>query len=323
MATRTQAQVATGSRPQRRFWQQLGFQEAVEGYAFALPAILGLLIFTIGPIVVSFYLSFTDYNIVKPPEFKGLANYQKLFSSDGLARQSLGITTYYSLLAIPLSLIVGFLIAILMNQKVRGVFLYRTIWYIPALVPAVATGTLWRFVLNRDFGLMNIPFRALGLGAPGWLVDPVLTVPSLVLIQLWGLGNAVLILLAGLQGVPQHLYEAAEIDGANWWTKFWNVTVPMCSSIIFFNLIIGIISAFQTFTEVYVIFTPTGGEGSVGPQNAALVYPIYLYRNAFQYFRMGYASAMAWLLFVIIMVLTALMFRFQSRWVYYEGGRAR
>lgn len=323
MATRTELQVVAGTRLQRRFWQRLGFQEAVEGYLFALPAILGLLIFTIGPIIASFYLSFTEYNIVKPPEFRGLANYQKLFTSDELFRKSLGITAYYASLSIPLSLAAGFLIALLMNQQVRGIFLYRTIWYLPALVPAVATGTLWRFALNRDFGLVNLPLRALGLGAPGWLIDPALTVPSLVLIHLWGLGNSVLIYLAGLQGIPQHLYEAAEIDGANWWAKFWNITVPMSSPIIFFNLILGIIGSFQIFTEVYVIFTPTGGTGSVGPENAALVYLMYLYRNAFQYFRMGYAAALAWLLFLVIMVLTALMFRFQNRWVYYEGGRAR
>jgi len=322
MSTQTEIGSPAKGHLRRHFWQRLGFQEAVEGYTFALPAILGLLIFTIGPIVVSLYFSFTEYNIVKPPEFKGLANYQRLFS-DGLAHRSLAITAYYAFLAIPLSILIGFLIALLMNQKVRGVYLYRTIWYLPALVPAVATGTLWRYALNRDFGLVNIPFRVLGLDAPGWLIDPRLTVPALVLIHLWGLGNAVLIYLAGLQGIPQHLYEAAEIDGANWWQKFWHVTVPMSSSIIFFNLIMGIIGALQVFTEVYVIFTPTGGEGSVGPQNAALVYLIYLYRNAFQYFRMGYAAALAWVLFLIIGILTALMFRLQRRWVYYEGERAR
>lgn len=320
---RAQASGRVVRGPQPRFWQRLGFKESVEGIVFALPALLGLLIFTTGPVIASFYLSLTEYNIVKAPEFVGLANYQKLLGSDELFRRSLGVTAYYSVLAIPLSLLIGFLIAILMNQQVRGIPLYRTIWYLPALVPAVATGTLWRWILNRDFGLLNIPSRWLGFGAPGWLIEPSLAVPSLVLIHLWGLGNSVLIYLAGLQGIPQHLYEAAELDGAGWWAKFRHITIPMSSPIIFFNLIMGIISSFQVFTLVYVIFTPTGQEGSVGPENSALVYLIYLYRNAFQYFRMGYAASLAWILFLIIMVLTALMFRFQRSWVYYEGGRER
>ncbi len=314
---------AVGSHVRRRFWRRLGFQEAVEGYIFALPTLIGLLVFTVGPVIASLYLSLTDYNIVKPPTFIGIKNYQKLFTTDMLFQKSLGVTAYYSLLAIPLSLVFGFLIAILMNQKVRGITVYRTIWYLPALVPAVANAALWRWILNRDFGLFSLPFRALHLSAPGWLIDPMLAVPALVMIHLWGLGNSVLIYLAGLQGIPQHLLEAAEIDGANWWIKFWNITIPMCSSIIFFNLILGIIGSFQVFTLVYVIFTPTGNEGSVGPENSALVYLVYLYRNAFQYFKMGYASALAWILFLIIMLLSVLMFRLQNRWVYYEGGKAR
>ena len=310
------------SRP-RRFYRRLSFHEAVDGWTMALPAVLGLLIFTIGPIFASFYFSLTNYNVVKPPEWVGFRNYISMFTNDPLFYHSLRQTAYYSFLSIPLSLVVAYVIALMMNQDVRGVTIYRTLWYLPALVPSVANATLWRWVLNRDFGLVNYPLQVLGLGSPGWLIEPELTIPSLVMIHLWGLGNSVLIFLAALQGVPQHLLEAAEIDGANWWHKFRHVTIPMTSSIIFFNLIMGIIGSFQVFTIVYVIFTPTGGTGSAGPENAALMYVLQLYRHAFQYFQMGYASAMAWVLFLIVVLLTLIVFRLSGRWVYYEASKGR
>ncbi|HEX9017167.1 MAG TPA: sugar ABC transporter permease [Chloroflexota bacterium] len=305
------------------FFRRLGFREAFDGWTMALPAILGLLIFTVGPIIASAFLSLTNYNIVKPPQWIGLDNYVQMFTNDPLFYTSLRQTAYYSFLAIPLSLVFAYLIALMMNQNVRGITVYRTLWYLPALVPAVANATLWRWVLNRDFGLMNYPLQIIASVSPGWLIEPLLTVPSLVLIHLWGLGNSVLIFLAALQGVPQHLIEAAEIDGANWWHKFRHVTIPMTSSIIFFNLIMGIIGTFQVFTLVYVMFTPTGGTGSVGPENAGLMYVVLIYRHAFQYFRMGYASALAWVLFAIIVLLTLVMFRLSGRWVFYEASRGR
>jgi multiple sugar transport system permease protein len=304
-----------------RWHRRLGFREAIFGWLLVLPAVLGLLIFSVYPVLTSLYLSFTRYDIVNPPEWVGLENYITMATRDALYRKSLGITTYYSLLSIPLSLIVAYMIALLMNQRVRGISIYRTCWYLPSLVPAVANAMLWGWLLNRDFGPVNYPLRLLGLPAPGWLVDPEWTVPSLVLIHLWGVGNSVLIFLAGLQGVPQHLYEAAEVDGAGRWHRFWHVTLPMTTPIIFFNLVIGIIQSFQVFTLVYALFAndPTTSTGSAGPENAGLVYVLYLYRNAFQYFKNGYASAMAWVLFVIIMLLTALAFRTQGRWVFYES----
>jgi multiple sugar transport system permease protein len=302
-------------------FRRLGFREALDGWTMALPAILGLLIFTLGPIVASFYLSLTNYNVVKPPQWVGLKNYLELFTNDPLFYLSLRQTAYYSFLSIPLSLIVAYVIALMMNQSVKGITVYRTLWYLPALVPSVANATLWTWVLNRDFGLLNYPLRVLGIGSPGWLIEPSLTVPSLVMIQLWGLGNSVLIFLAALQGVPQHLIEAAEIDGANWWQKFLNVTVPMTSTIIFFNLIMGIIGSLQVFNLVYVIFTPVGGTGSAGPENAGLMYVLQLYRQAFQYFAMGYASAMAWVLLVIIVALTLITFKLSGRLLFYEASR--
>jgi len=297
-------------------------RESLDGLLFAGPAILGLLIFTAYPIIYSFYLSFTEYNIISPPRFVGLANYEQMLLQDQLFRTSLKATLYYSAVSIPASLILSFLVALLMNQKVRGIAFYRTIWYLPSLVPAAAGAALWRWILNRDFGLLNIMLGNLGLPTPGWLIEPRWTIPSLVMIGLWmGLGSTMLVFLAGLQGVPTHLYEAAEIDGANFWHKFRHITIPMMSPIIFFNLILGIINSFQVFTIVYLIYTPTGS-GSAGPSDSALFYMVYLYRNAFQYFKVGYAAALSWVLFLIIVVLTYLMFKFQHRWVYYEAERA-
>ena len=291
---------------------------------FILPAVLGLLMFRLFPVVASLYLSFTTFDIVTAPKWVGFANYVKMFTDDGLYIKSLQVTAYYSALAIPLSLVVAFSIALLMNQRVKGISFFRTAWYLPSLVPAVANGALWGWLLNRDFGPINYPLKVAGFDPPGWLVDPEWTIPSLVLIHLWGVGNATLILLAGLQGVPQHLYEAAEVDGASWWDKFCNVTIPMTSAIIFFNLIIGIAQSFQVFALVYVLFTPPAIEtGTAGPENSALVYVLYLYRNAFQYFKHGYASAMAIVLFLLIMLLTYIAFRSQDRWVYYEAQSAK
>lgn len=299
-------------------------KEALWGWFFVLPAVLGLILFQLGPVIASLYLSFTNYDIVSTPRWIGLANYERLFTEDRLYMKSLGITAYYSLLAIPSSLVVAYLVAMLMNMKVRGISIYRTLWYLPSLVPATVNGVLWLWLLNRDFGPVNYFLRLGGLPAPAWLSDPSWTVPSLALVHLWGLGNSVLIFLAGLQGVPQHLYEAAEVDGATWWHKFWNVTIPMTSSIIFFNLVMGIIQSFQVFSLVYMLYTPPATEaGTAGPENAALVYVIYLYRNAFQNFRNGYASAMAWVLLLIIVALTLIVFRTQGRWVYYEASKKR
>jgi multiple sugar transport system permease protein len=284
--------------------------------------ILGLLIFTAYPIVFTFYLSFTEYKIVDAPTFIGLRNYVEMFS-DELFLKSLSATIYYSVLAIPLTLITGFMVAILMNQKVRGISIYRTIWYLPTLVPAAAAAALWRWILNRDFGLLNNLLDFFGIPGPGWLIEPGLTIPSLVMIGLWmGLGGTMLVFLAGLQGLPQQLYEAAEIDGAGTIGQFRHITVPMMSPIIFYNLVLGIIGSFQVFTIVYLIYTPTG-TGSSGPEDSALMYMVFLYRNAFQYFNVGYAAALSWLLFLVIVGLTLVMFRLQRRWVYYEAERGR
>ena len=305
------------AKPKRR--NRMALIQAVEGYVFSLPTIIGLVVFSIGPIFASLYLSFTNYDIVNPPTVIGLANYSRLLTTDPYVGKSLAITAYYSLVSVPLGLLTGFLVALLMNQRVKGIVLYRAVWYIPSLVPTVSLAVLWRWLLNRDFGLLNVGLGFLGIRGPGWLIDPKWTVPSLIVISLWGVGGSMLINLAALQGVPTHLYEAVEVDGGNWWHKFRSVTIPMVSPVIFFNLIMGIIGSFQSFTLVYVIFQTTSGTSAAGPENAALFYLLYLYRNAFQYFQMGYASALAWVLFIIILVLTWVAFKLSGRWVYYES----
>lgn len=308
-------------RGSRSVGGKIRLRENLDGYLFAGPAILGLLVFTAGPILYSLYLSFTEYKITAPPHFIGLENYRTMFLEDNLFRVSIKATAYFSALSIPLTLIVSFLVAVLLNQRVRGIAVFRTIWYLPSLVPAAAGAALWRWILNRDFGLLNNALGSINLPQPGWLIDPKWTIPTLVMVSLWmSIGGTMLVFLAGLQGMPGHLYEAAEIDGANAWLRFRHITVPLMSPIIFFNLILGIIGSFQVFTVVYLIYTPTG-TGSAGPSNSGLVYLIYLYRNAFQYFNVGYAAALAWVLFLIIVTLTLIMFRLQRHWVYYETMR--
>lgn len=299
---------------------RLGFEEAVTGYLFVLPAVLGLVLFNLGPMIASLYWGFTQYDIVSPARFIGLNNYVKLFTNDSMYTQSIKVTLKYAVLSLPLTIVTAYVTALLMNQGVKGVSLYRTLWYLPSLVPGVANGVLWAWLLNREFGPINWPIREVGLPAPGWLTDPTWLVPSLVLIRVWGVGNMVLLFLAGLKGVPQHLYEAAEVDGANWWKKFCHITIPMTSSIIFFNLVMGIISSFQVFGIAYIMFNPDL-YGTAGPENSALFYVLYLYRNAFFYFKNGYACAMAWVLFVAILMLTLATFRTQKLWVYYEAER--
>jgi len=265
-------------------------------------------------------LSFTEYTILQPPKWIGLWNYSRMLR-DPLVGQSLYNTAYYVVLAIPLSLLVGLLLAILLNQRVKGMPFFRTAFYMPSIVPAVASIALWIWVLNGHLGLLNLFLKNLGIIGPGWLTDPVWTKPALVIWTLWGAGGTMVIYLAGLQGIPQELYEAAEIDGAGAWRRFWAITIPMLSSTIFFNLIMGIINSFQIFTPALIFGatqtlsyqTPAGG-----PLNSLLFAVLYIYQNAFYFYKMGYAAAMAWLLFAIVLIFTVVQFRLAGRWVYYE-----
>ncbi|MGQ9556009.1 MAG: carbohydrate ABC transporter permease, partial [Anaerolineae bacterium] len=282
-------------------------------YLFIGPALLGLLVFTAGPMVASFYFSFCDYEIVRPPVWIGIANYRRMFLVDKLPLHALGVTAYYTFAGVPLRLIAQFLIAVLLNRAILGRSVFRTILYLPSIVSGVALSLLWVWLLNPEFGLVNyVLWQFFRIQGPRWLTSTEWVIPAIILMSMWSIGGGIVICLAGLQGIPEELYEAAELDGATTSKKVFHITIPHMTPILFFNLIMGIIGSFQVFTQGYVM---TGG----GPSNASLFYVLYLYWNAFNYFRMGYASALAWVLFAIILVMTALIFRSSSAWVYYEG----
>lgn len=290
-------------------------KEALDCYIFMSPAILGLLLFTLGPILASAYFSFTKYDILDSPEWIGFANYTKLFS-DPFFWHSIKITLTYAVVSVPLGLVVSLALAMLLNQNLKGIFIIRTIYYLPVVISGVAVSLLWRWIFNPDFGLLNWFLGWFSINGPNWLFSEEWALRAVILMSLWSVGGSMLIYLAGLQGIPTELYDAAEIDGANGWRKFLNVTIPMLSPVIFFNLIMGVIGSLQIFTEGYVM---TSG----GPNNATLFSVLYLYRNAFDYLQMGYASAMAWVLFIIILTFTLLVFKSSPLWVFYEAQRGR
>jgi multiple sugar transport system permease protein len=287
---------------------------------FAAPWLVGISIFGLYPIVSSFYLSLCRYNIIRPPAFIGIENYSILFTEDPLFWKSLWNTVYLTAFGLPVQLGFALAAAMLLNMKVKGQSVFRTLTYLPTVVPAVATAILWVWILNPEYGLLNSVLRFIGLPAPGWLSDPTWSKPALILVGIWGTGNTAIIFLAGLQQVPRALYEAATVDGAGILQQFRHVTLPMLSPVIFFNLVMGIIGSFQYFTHVYVMTAGLGGggRGAGGPEFSTLVYPLYLYQNAFLFFRMGYASAMAWILFLIVAVILAFVFR-TSSWVHEDS----
>jgi multiple sugar transport system permease protein len=283
----------------------------IEGYLMILPWLLGFIVFTAGPMIASLLLSFTQWNVIKPPRFTGLRNLSNMLE-DPFVGISLFNTAYFTFIAVPLHVVGALIFALLMSMKLRGIRIYRTLYYLPAVTPAVASALLWAWVFNSDYGLINTLFRLVGLPKIQWLLDPAWAKPAFIIMSLWGLGGAMLIYLAGLQGIPQILYEAAAIDGANRWQRFKNITIPMLTPVIFFNLIMQIIGSFQVFTAAYII---TQG----GPANATLFYVLYLWRTAFTHLRMGYASALAWVLFMLILLFTVLQLWLSGRWVYYES----
>jgi multiple sugar transport system permease protein len=291
------------TRPQRR--------ELAKGLAFLSPWIVGFLCFMLLPIALSFYYSLCDYSLLQPPLYVGAENYRELLG-DAVFWKSLGNTAYYASMALPAGLLVSLGLALLLNAPIRGQAAYRTIIFLPSLVPVVASAMIWLWLLNSRLGLLNALLARLGIEGPGWLTNPAWAMPSLAMMSLWGVGHTVVIFLAGLQDVPVELYEAAAIDGAGFWRRLWHVTLPMISPVIFFNLIIAIIRTLQVFTVPYIM---TAG----GPERATYFYTMYLYDNAFSYLRMGYASAMAWIQLVIILTLTALAFWTARRWVHYRG----
>lgn len=282
------------------------------GLLFISPWLVGFCLFMLGPIVLSLYYSFCEYSMLQEPLFVGLENYREL-AGDKLFWKSLGNTLQFAAMAVPGSLLISLGLAMLLNVPSRAQSYYRTVIFLPSLVPVVASAMVWLWMFEARRGLLNQALGGIGLTGPNWLRDPTWAMPALVFMSFWGVGHTVVIFLAGLQDVPTELYEAAEVDGAGWWRRMWNVTLPMISPVIFFNLVMAIIRVLQVFTIPFIM-TPTGGPG-----RSTYFYTMYLYDNAFVFLRMGYASAMAWILLVLILVLTVLAFWSSRRWVHYQS----
>jgi multiple sugar transport system permease protein len=295
----------------RRPWLNASRREALTFYLLISPWLIGFLVFVLGPMLASLYFSFTEWNLLKPPVWIGARNYVRM-ANDPLIAQAFKVTGLFTLVYVPLELIGGLGLALLLNQKVRGLRGFRTMFYLPSVVSGVAYVVLWMWIFHPRAGLLNTILGFIGIEGPTWLASPDWALPAIVIMSLWGLGRTMVIYLAGLQGIPQQLYESAALDGANSWRQFWAITLPLLTPTIFFNLVLSIIATSQTFTQAFVA---TNG----GPLDSTLFYVLYLYRQAFQNFRMGYASAMAWVLFVVVLSLTLIVIRSARSWVYYEN----
>ncbi len=287
-------------------------REALAGYLFISPWLIGLLAFIAGPMLASFFISFTRWNIVGDPTWVGIANYQRILTNDPDFVQALKVTFKYAIIYLPLVTIVGLAMALALNAKLKGVSVFRTMFYRPSVVPGIAATLVWVWILNPRFGLLNTVLAWFGINGPNWFGDPNTALLGIVMISVWGVGGSAIIYLAGLQNIPDHLYEAATVDGASNVQKFRHITIPMLTPVIFFQLIIALIGVFQTFTSSFVA---TQG----GPLKATFFYMLYIYNKAWESLRMGYASALAWILFIIILVITLLVFRSSAMWVYYES----
>jgi multiple sugar transport system permease protein len=292
-------------------------QQRRTAWLMVAPVVLGLICFTAYPFFASLYFSFCDYDLFSPPRFIGLWNYQTMCTRDPLFWTSLGNVLVFTAASVPLGILAGVFLALLLDAKIKGLAIYRTVFFLPSIVPAVASSVLWMWLLNADpkTGLVNTALSMAGVPdrlLPGWLGSDVWCKPSLVLMSLWGVGGSMIIYLAGLKDIPLSLYEAAVVDGASLFQRVRYVTVPMLTPVIFFNLVMGLIGSFQYFTQAYVVFN-----GGGGPMDAGLFYALHLFYQAFSYLKMGYASAMAWVLFVLVLGLTAILFKTQGRWVHY------
>jgi len=284
------------------------------GLMFISPWIVGFLGFTLYPVLASIFYSFCDYDVLTSPVWVGALNYRDMFT-DAIFWKSLYNTVFFAAIALPLGLVASLSVAILLNQSVRGRSVFRAVYFLPSLVPLVAGAMIWLWILNGNFGLLNHGLKMIGISKPPqWLTDPNWTKPAIILMAVWGVGHSMVIYLAALQDVPRSLYESADLDGASAWTKLIHVTLPMISPVIYFNLIMGIIGSLQVFARPYVMLGRTGGVN-----RSALFYAVYLYQNAFEYRQMGYACAMAWVLFVLILMLTWLATRSTRRLIYYAG----
>ena len=291
---------------------RLARREALAGYLTIAPWLLGFLLFEFGPLLTSFYLSFTKFDVLTTPQWVGFKNWDKMLFNDPLVWHSVKVTAIYSVGAVSLGLVLGLGLALFLNQDVRGLSFYRTVFYTPAVVSGAAVAMMWLLLLNPEAGVINRILALVGIPGPAWLFDRQWALPAFIIMSVWGVGGGMVLYLAALQGVPSELYDAAMIDGAGALPKLWFVTLPMISPVIFFNLIMGIIGSFQVFTSAFIM---TQG----GPANATYFFVLGIYLNAFQFLKMGYASALAWMLAVIILLLTLVAFRSSGRWVHYEG----
>ncbi len=299
------------SRQERRFFWL--------GMLFISPWLIGFLLFNVYPILSAIYYSFTDYSVFTKPEWVGLKNYIDIFN-DKLIWKSLWNTAYVTVIGLPLGLAASLGLALLLHQKVKGLPFFRTVFYLPTVVPIVASAMLFMWVLNPEYGLLNIALNAFGIQGPSWLTDPRFTKLSLILMDVWRCGGTMIIFLSALESVPDTFYEAAELDGANAWTKFWKITIPYISPTIQFTTIMGLISSFQYFTQAFVFGSVSQSSALTpgGPQNSLLFYSLYLYQQGFSYLNMGYASAMALILFVIVMVVSFFALKFMEKRINYD-----
>ncbi len=307
--------MASLAQPNKRRRMSQTTRNTINGVLFAMPWLIGLLVFWIYPTIASAYYSFTKFNAVQSPEWIGFSNYIQLFTADDNFWLAVYNTAYFAIFSIPLAIIVSFGLAMMLNAKIRFQTVYRTIYFLPTLVPEIALSLVWVYLFTPGSGLVNVPFDWLGIKGPCWLTCPAWSRPTIILLALWIVGQQVILYLAGLQDVPQDFYDAADVDGANFLHKFRHVTIPMMTPVVFFHLVTSVIGALQFFTVPYIM---TGGTGF--PAGSLLFYSIYLYKNAFQYFNMGYASALAWLLFMVALLVTLLIFRSARLWVFYAGG---
>jgi multiple sugar transport system permease protein len=288
----------------------LSGEEAL-AWAMVAPWVVGFLLWHLGPMLASAVLSLTDWPLLASPSWVGLENYRVMFLEDPLFLQALKVTTLYAVLAVPLQIVVGVSLAVLLNQRIRALAFIRTVYYLPSCVSGVSVALVWLWIFSGDYGLINAALRLVGVAGPYWLADPGVVLIAFVVMSLWGVGASAVIYLAGLQAVPTELYDAARVDGAGDWAVLRSVTLPMISHVVFFQAVMGIIASLQTFTGPYVM---TQG----GPANASLFFVLYLFMNGFEFFKMGYASALAWVLFLYVLAVTALVFRSSALWVFYE-----
>lgn len=322
-ATDSSVTAELSAKPRSVWASPIRRREARDGIVFILPWFLGLLIFILGPFVAGFYYSLTEYDSLLPANWLGVENYRRILFDDDRFWLTVYNTVWYVCAAVVPQVVLGLLLAVLLNQKARGITVFRTVFFMPSIVPIVASVSLFIFILHDRFGLLNETlYQVFGIVGPNWLTSPDWSKPSLVLWSLWGIGGGMIIYLAGLQGIPQTLYEAAAIDGAGALRCFWKITIPLISPTILFVVIMGIIGSFQIFTPVFLLGSANYGLAAAGPMDSLLFWVVYIYNQGFFYFRMGYASAIAWLLFMLLVVLTLIQFRLAGRWVYYEDEAA-